>query len=98
MGEKQDTPGQNSEEQNTPKHRQDLTAVLTDPYVRQLKRECGPFMTPSEALAGPSSKVNIDLDYHTYQAQKACHEEQRPETVAFVLDILYSTSIVLLKK
>ena len=73
------TPGLKQRGINTPKHRQALTAVLTDPYVRQLKREYGPLMTPTEAFAVPSTEIDIDLDYHIYQAQKACHEEQRPE-------------------
>lgn len=73
------TPGPKQRGTNTPKHRQALTAVLSDPYVRQLKREYGPSMTPSEAFAGPSTELDLDLIYHTYQAQKACHEEQRPE-------------------
>ena len=73
------TPGPKQRGTNTPKHRQALTAVLTDPYVRQLKLEYGPSMTPSEAFAGPSTELDLDLIYHTYQAQKACHEEQRPE-------------------
>ncbi|KAM0802086.1 hypothetical protein BDR22DRAFT_135583 [Usnea florida] len=62
---------------NTLKHRQVLTAVLTDPHV--LKRENSLSMTPFEAFAGPSTDFDIDLDYHNYQAQTACDEEQRPE-------------------
>lgn len=36
-------------------------------------------MIPSEAFAGPSTELDLDFIYHAYQAQKAHHEEQRPE-------------------
>ena len=68
------TPRPKQQRSDTLEQREAFTAILTDPYVRQLKREYGPSMTPSAAFAGPSTEVDIDLMYYNYQNQIACHE------------------------
>ena len=42
------------------------TAILADPYVRQLEREYGPSMIPAAAFAASWTEVDIDLEYHNY--------------------------------
>lgn len=66
-------PGQKQRRTDTLEQPQASTAILTDPYVRQLKREYSPSMTPSAAFADPSTELDIDLLHH-YQILNACHE------------------------
>lgn len=73
------TVGQEQRRTDTLEQRQASTAILADPYVRQLKREYGPSLTPSAAFAGPPSEYD-DIDI--IQLQKACHERNEAKARA----------------
>ena len=64
------TPGLEQQARPALKHRQGLTAVLTEPYVRYLKNIYDE-TTPSEAFVDPLTELDFYFIYSTHQAQKA---------------------------